>query len=96
MRVTPVTSPGQLMLAVQALQASGDLRRPLGCRIDHLRHFCDLCCWEAADLRMFADNRLILRKVDAESLVGRYEAFYPLDIGTELIKDLVRLCCSLS
>jgi hypothetical protein len=40
---------------------------------------------------VLADDRLILREIDAERLVGRDEAFDPLNVGAEPAQHLVRL-----
>src|SRR5436305_7770515 len=59
--------------------------------VDHFTHFGDLGGWEAADLGVLPDNRLVLGEIDAEGLVGRDKAFDPLDVGAEFAQDAVRL-----
>src|SRR3954447_14918172 len=63
----------------------------LRCRIDHFIHFGDLGGWKTADLRVLADNALVLCQIDAKSLVGRHIAFDPLNVGPKLAQHLVRL-----
>src|SRR5205814_10642737 len=59
--------------------------------VDHFTHFGDLGGWEAADLGVLPDNRLVLGEIDAEGRVGRDKALDPLDVGAELAQDAVRL-----
>src|SRR5712691_6058943 len=65
------------------------LSGPFGGRIDHGANFGDLAGGKSADLRMLADDGFVLGEIDAKGLVGRDEALDPLDVGTELMQDLV-------
>ena len=46
--------------------------------------------YEAADLGVFADDGLVLGEIDAKGLVVGDVALDPLNVGTELMQDLVR------
>jgi hypothetical protein len=47
---------------------------------DHSLHGRYLAGRKARQPRVFADGRLVRGQVDAEGLVGRHEAFEPLDL----------------
>ena len=65
------------------------LRRLLRRRVDHLAHFGDLGCGKAADLGVLANDRFVLGEIDAERLVVGDIALDPLDVGAELMQDLI-------
>src|SRR5262249_49256624 len=70
------------------------LRSRPGCRrVDHLFDRGDLGGWEAADLRVLADDAFIFCKVDAERLVVGDVAFDPLNVGSKPAQRFVRLSC---
>ena len=76
----------------QAGEETSRLIRPLGRGIDHLPDLGDLGGGEAAHLGVLLDDVLVLRQIDAEGLVAGDVALLPLDVGAELLQDLVRLC----
>src|SRR6516162_580712 len=87
-RAEPATELPRLRVSAEAPGIS----RGRGGRIDHLLHFGDLCRRKAADLGVFADDGLVLGEIDAKGLVVGYVALDPLNVGTELMQDLVRFC----
>src|SRR6185295_7127310 len=66
----------------------------LGGRINHPFNFGDLGGREAAQVRVLANDRLVLGEVDAKRLVVGEVAFDPLDVGSQLMQDLIGLGCS--
>src|SRR4249920_3771427 len=65
------------------------LRRLLRRRVDHLAHFGDLGRGKSADLGVLADDGFVLGEIDAERLVVGDIALDPLDVGAELMQDLI-------
>src|SRR5437764_6562358 len=96
-RPTSCASPGSSGEVTPLSRTAGEglstllLRGVFGGGVDHFTNFGDLGGWEAADLGVLPDNRLVLGEIDAEGLVGRDKALDPLDVGAELAQDAVRL-----
>src|SRR5262245_60429795 len=73
----------------QLLQTSRGFRSG----VDHLLHRGNLCRWKSADRSVFADNGLILGKIDTERLIVGDVALDPLNIWAELTQNFIRFRC---